>query len=183
VKKTIAGTALALLLAACNPQAPHRLIHATPAPSPTQSGVPPLQITGRGTRLQPVRIIAQSGNRKLYELRAQSYVSNAAQAGAQAVFSSADVTFFAAGGTTMQARAPQATVDEHRKAVTMTGGVHAVTSTGSTLTCDRLRYERSTGTITGDGNVRITGRQGGSREVLMGNHFVSDVTLTRMTMR
>ncbi len=171
MRRAIGAVAVVTALAACNPQPPRHVGRATPAPSPTQTGVPPLQITGRGTRLQPVRIVAQSGNRKLYRLLAKSYVSNAAQAGAQATFSQADVTFYASNGTTMQAQAPKATLDEHRKAVMMSGGVHATTSTGSTLTCDRLRYDRSTGTITGEGNVRITGTQGGSREVLMGNQL------------
>jgi len=170
----------AALLAGCNPQPPKNL---APRPSPTVQGVPPLKITGQGTASAPVRTFEQSGNRKLYELLARSYVSRSAQNTAQATFHEATVTFFDKDGTSLTAQAPQAAVDERTKRVTLTGGVQAHTSTGATLTCDRLIYNRQTNQLNGDGNVRMTAVQNGSQEVLTGNTFTSDINLTRMVIK
>jgi len=170
----------AALLAACNPQPQHR---PQATPSPTPQGVPPLKITGHGTAGSPVRIVEQSRNRKLYELLARSYVSRSAQNVAQATFQQATVTFYDKDGTSLTAQAPQAAVDERTKRVTLTGGVHARTSAGATLTCDRLTYDRSTSLVNGEGNVRMTAAQNGTQEVLTGNTFTSDINLTSMVMK
>lgn len=170
-----------IVLAACNPQPQN--VHATPAASPTTTGLPPLQITGHGTRSQPVSIGAQKGNRKVYHLIAKSYTSRSAQSVAQAKFQQATVTFYDKDGTKLSAQAPTATVDDKNKLVTLTGGVHAKTSTGLTMICDRLTYDQNTGMLHGVGNVRITGMQGGQQQVLTGNEFTSDVKLTKMVMK
>jgi LPS export ABC transporter protein LptC len=170
-----------IVLAACNPQ-PQNVRARAPA-SPTASGLPPLQITGHGTRSQPVSIGAQKGNRKVYHLIAKSYTSRSAQSVAQANFQQATVTFYDKDGTTLSAQAPTATVDDKNKLVTLTGGVHAKTSTGLTMICDRLTYDQNTGMLHGVGNVRITGVQGGQQQVFTGNEFTSDVKLTKMVMK
>lgn len=171
---------LAALLAGCNPQ-PQK--NAPPPPTPTAQGVPPLKITGHGTAKAPVRTFEQSGNRKLYELLARSYVSHSAQNAAQATFQEATVTFYDKDGTSLTAQAPQASVDERTKRVTLTGGVTAHSSTGATLTCDRLIYDRSNNQLSGDGRVRMTAMQGGAQEVLTGGTFTSDINLTRMVIK
>jgi len=130
-----------------------------------------------------VRIFERNASRKLYELVAKSYVSHSSQSTAHAIFQDADVTFYAKDGTTLRARAPVATVDEQKKQVVLTGGVHGVGSNGSTLSCRKLTYDRATGLIFGEDDVRITGMQGGSQEVLTGNRFTSDITLTQMKMQ
>lgn len=173
----------ALLLAACNPAPERGARGPTAAPSPTPPGVPPLKITGRGTKQQPVRVFEQSGNRKVYELVAQSYVSHSSQSAARATFAHAEVTFYDKDGTTLNARAPVANSDERNKSIVLTGGVHAKTSTGLTLTCDRLSYDGRSGMVHGEGNVRITGMQGGSQQILTGNSFTSNVKLTQMVMK
>lgn len=178
VKGTLA--LLAALLAGCNPQ-PQKGF--APAPSPTPQGVPPLKITGHGTARAPVRTFEQSGNRKLYELLARSYVSHSAQNAAQATFQQATVTFYDKDGTSLTAQAPQASVDERTKRVTLVGGVQAHTSTGAVLTCDRLTYDHQTNQLSGDGHVRMTAMQGGTQEVLTGNTFTSDINLTRMVIK
>lgn len=178
VKSTLA--LLAALLAGCNPQ-PQKNV--APTPSPTPQGVPPLKITGQGTARAPVRTFEQSGNRKLYQLLARSYISHSAQNTAQATFKEATVTFYDKDGTTLTAQSPQASVDERTKRVTLTGGVQARTSTGATLTCDTLSFNHQTNQLNGDGHVRMTANQNGTQEVLTGNTFTSDINLTRMVIK
>ena len=174
--------ALPFAFAACNPQ-PQGGERATPAASPTASGLPPLQIVGHGTKSQPVSIGAQKGNRKVYHLVAKSYTSRSAQSVAQAKFQQATVTFYDKDGTTLSAQAPVASIDDKAKQVVLTGGVHATTSSGLHMVCDRLTYDQNTGMLHGAGNVRITGAQGGQQQELTGNEFTSDVKLTKMVMK
>lgn len=182
MKLPLALLCAALLLAACNPQ-PQRPAGGTATPSPTPTGLPPLKITGHGTAGQPVRVTGQQGGRKTYVLLAQSYESRSVQNVTQAVFARTQVTFYDKDGTTLQAHAPQAQVNDRRKQVILSGRVHATTSTGLTLVCDELVYDDASGLLHGSGHVRITGMQGGQRQVLTGNSFTSDVKLTQMTMR
>jgi LPS export ABC transporter protein LptC len=177
--------AIAIVLAACNPQPKNRPVQATAAPSaaPTSSGAPAVSIVGRGTAKQPVRIVGQTGNRKQYELTARSEESHSTQTIAQASFQQTTVVFYDKSGTTLRAQAPRASIDERSQKVRLSGGVHATTSSGVTLVCDTLVYDRRNSRIHGEGNVRITGSQGGSRTVLTGNAFDSDVTLTQMLMK
>ena len=174
-----AAAAAASVLLSCNPQ-PGKTPLATPSPTP---GLPPLRITGHGTAHSPVRAGEQSGNRRLYELTAHSYVSRSAHNIVQTAFQQATVTFYDKDGSSLTARAPQATVDERSKQVILTGGVHARTSTGATLMCDRLAYNRQSGMIDGAGHVRMTASQNGSQEILTGNTFTSDVKLTHLVMK
>jgi LPS export ABC transporter protein LptC len=175
---TLSATLIAL--AACNPQPAH-VTNATP--SPTASGMPALTITGHGTQKQPVRIVQQSGNRKVYQLVTRSYTSRSAQTIAQATFQEPTVTFYDKDGTKLTAQAPKASLQQGGKQVLLYGGVHATTSTGLNLTCDRLTYDQKSGLLHGQGNVRITGMQGGQQQVLTGNSFTSDVKLTQMVMQ
>lgn len=173
-----------LVTAACNPRpAAAPAGSRSAAPSPTPSGLPPLRIIGKGTAGQPVRIVEQQGNRKIYELVSDSYESTSARSVAQATFRNARVTFYDKDGSTMSARAPIARIDERRKKVILSGGVHATTSTGQTLRCERLVYDRQTGMLHGSGHVRVTGRQNGMLTVLTGNEFDSNLNLTQMRMQ
>lgn len=183
MKFTATLAVLAALLVACNPQPRLAQRAAVATPSPTPAGLPPLKITGHGKAGAPARFSEQTGNRKLYEGTARSYVSHSAQNMAQATFQEATVTFYDKDGTSLTAIAPQATVDDRTKQVTLSGGVHAKTSSGATLTCDRLSFDRTTSLVTGTGNVRMTALQNGQREVLTGNTFTSDIKLTRMVMK
>lgn len=180
--RRVAVSAVLVLLAACNPQPQHQPGSAA-TPSAAPSELPPLDITGRGTAGQPVRVTGQQGGRTAYRLIAQSYESHSVQSVTQAVFQQTQVTFYDKDGTTLQARAPQAHLDDRRKQVILSGGVHATTSTGLTLVCDELVYDDASGMLHGTGNVRVTGMQGGQQQVLTGNSFTSDVKLTQMTMR
>lgn len=167
----------AVFVCGCNPQ-PGRA-QASTAPSPTT--VPALQITGRGAGGKPVSFEGQSGNRKLYRLVAHSYVSHSTQ-NVQATFREPTVTFYDKDGTKMTAQAPSARLQAGTQVI-LSGGVHATTTTGLDLHCDQLTYDQRSGTLHGQGHVRITGKQGGQQQVLTGNTFTSDVKLTQMVMK
>lgn len=172
--------AIVLLAAGCNPQAPK----ATPSPSlppqlrPTATPLV-LKITGRGTAQRPVHLIQQVHNRVDYDLLASSYESNGPQGGALAVFKDARVTFHRTGST-ITAIAPQAVVDQAAKTVTLRDGVHARTSSGMTLECTQLVYDRATGMLHGTGNVVVTDPKGFRAT---GSSFDSDISLTHMRMQ
>jgi LPS export ABC transporter protein LptC len=183
MKLPLALAVCALLLAGCNPQPQHAPAQ-SPTAAPTSTGLPPLKITGRGSAHHPVRVVGQQrGGRKTYELIAQSYESHSLANTTEATFHQTQVTFYDKDGTTLHAQAPLARVDDRRKQVILTGGVHATTSSGLTLVCDELVYDDKSALLHGSGNVQITGTQGGQQQVLTGNTFTSDVKLTRMTMR
>lgn len=173
-----------LALVACNP-APTTSSHApATSPRPTATGaLPPLRITGKGSKRRPVTIVERQGNRVLYRLTADSYESTSTHTVAQATFFTTHVTFYDPKGATLDARAPQTFVDERRRQVTMSGSVHAQSSSGLTLTCDRLIYDRAAGRIHGSGNVLILGNQSGSETTAHGNEFDSNITLTQMVMK
>ncbi|MDP9110834.1 MAG: hypothetical protein M3M96_04300 [Candidatus Eremiobacteraeota bacterium] len=173
------------LLTACNP-APRRAAGTpapTPAPSASATGLPPLRIRGSGTLRNPVRIVAAQGNRRLYELLARSEEAHSSSAIAQATFHVARVTFYDRGGSTLNASAPTAFLDDRHQQVILDGGVHATTSGGLALQCDRLTYNRASGTIHGEGNVVVSGVQSGTQTRLTGSVFDSDVNLASMRMR
>lgn len=172
-----------LALGACNPH-PHGALKATQSPSSplaTPSALS-LHIQGRGNAHREVVIIEQEKNRTIYQLRAKTYESTvgAQGAGFKGRFRHAHVTFFERNGTTLAAEAPTALVDKSSQRVTLEGGVRAQTSAGIRLTCDILTYERSSGRIRGEGNVRI--RQPSAGYDVSGGNFESDVELNNVRM-
>ncbi|MBV9719050.1 MAG: LPS export ABC transporter periplasmic protein LptC [Candidatus Eremiobacteraeota bacterium] len=176
-----AAALFCLAAAGCNPSAPKP----TAAPSlltrPRATPTPlVLKITGYGTAKQPVHLIQQVHNRVDYDLLASSYQSNGPQGAARAVFQSARVTFRDRTGATFAATAPQAVVDQAANTVTLTNGVHAHTSSGMTLECTQLVYERATGMLHGSGDVVVTDPKGFRAT---GSSFDSDISLTHMRMQ
>lgn len=185
MKITLPVICCLVLLTACNPTPRTARGTATPAlrPSLAATGLPPLRIKGNGTARNPVRIVAAQGNRRLYELLANSEEARSSSAIAQATFHVARVTFYDRGGSTLRATAPIAFLDDRHQQVILDGGVHATTSAGLSLLCNRLTYNRGSGTIHGEGNVVITGMQSGTQTTLTGSSFDSDVNLASMRMR
>lgn len=180
--KRLAALCVVLAAAGCNPQ-PAKTSAATPSPAATPSGLPPITITGHGSAGRPVHIVEQSGNRKEYAIDARSIRGNAGQNIAQSSVRQATVTFYGKDGSTMTARAPSASIDEHSKLVTLSGGVAARNSAGATLTCRTLAYDSGSGLLTGTGDVVITVSQSGGSEHFTGNRFTSDIRMTRLVMR
>jgi hypothetical protein len=168
--------------AGCNPQPPKT----APAPSaatarPRGTGTPLVfKISGQGTATRPVHLFKQTHNRVDYDLLASSYQSEGPQGDQRAVFQNARVTFHDRKGATIVAVAPQAVVDQSADTVTLLGGVHARTSSGMTLECTQLVYQRATGMLHGNGNVVVTDPKGFRAT---GSSFDSDISLTHMRMQ
>jgi len=181
--RAAAGVAAWLVAAAgCNPQAPK----ATPPP-PTPKARPHatatplvLDIRGEGALHRPVHLIQQVHNRVDYDLLASSYESKGPQGDARAVFSDARVTFRDPHGSQITASAPQAVVDQGAKTVTLLDGVHARSSSGMTLQCTQLVYDRASGMLHGSGAVVVTDPKGFRA---YGSSFDSDISLTHMRMQ
>jgi hypothetical protein len=181
-RMAIASTAVALLLAACNPQQEQRgPANGSASPTTVPTATPlSLRITGKGTNERPVRFVDQKGNRKLYELLARSYESAGSQGNAHATFSDVNVTFYDPKGATLVATAPRAIVDETANTVTLQGGVKGKASTGMLLQCDTLVYSRDTQMFHGEGHVVVSSSQGMRAS---GNRFDSDISLTHTRMQ
>ncbi|HTX57509.1 MAG TPA: LPS export ABC transporter periplasmic protein LptC [Candidatus Acidoferrales bacterium] len=172
------GGLLALsMLCACNPSV-QTTTAASPSPSPTSSGIA-LKISGRGTATRPVRVIVQQRSRVQYDLVASSYESIGAQGSTRASFRNVDVTFHGRDGSILKATAPQAIVDQVTNSIEMTGGVHAKNDAGTTLACDRLRYDHQTEMLYGTGHVQIVSPNGFKAT---GDRFQSDISLTHTRM-
>ncbi|HVS45323.1 MAG TPA: hypothetical protein VMS32_01510 [Verrucomicrobiae bacterium] len=167
--------ALLLVAAGCNPQATVGP-HASPTPARAAGGAPPLRITGVLTH----PIVAQRGNRRIYQLAARNYDGISPQGAAHTTFYVADVTFFDKNGSTLEAKAPRAVVDQATHTVTMLDGVTARSSGGLLVTCRTLIYRSGTETIHGEGNVHASNRQGFR---VIGHRFDSDVALNHIRMR
>ncbi len=182
--RAAAATSVAWLLVAagCNPQAPKTAPASSNSPAKAQGTATPLvlKITGRGTAQRPVHLFKQTHNRVDYDLLASSYQSEGPQGDQRAVFQNARVTFHDRKGATFAANAPQAVVDQSADTVTLLNGVHARTSSGMTLECTQLVYQRATGMLHGNGNVVVTDPKGFRAT---GSSFDSDISLTHMRMQ
>jgi LPS export ABC transporter protein LptC len=66
------------------------------------------------------------------------------------------ITFLATAAKRLVAVAPAGTVVEKDKTVMMTGGVHARSQDGMTLSSDTLRYDDQTQIVHGAGHVVVT---------------------------
>lgn len=175
--------AVAALSAACTPHPAQQSAQATATPAPSASataGLPPITVRSKGNAQQPVRIVQQQGNRKIYELIARSTESTMqSQSDFRGTFSDTHVTFYGTDGTKLVGSAPVTAIDKAKQTVAMRGGVHAKTSDGIVLTCDQLEYNRGTGKLHGTGNVHIVSSQG---YTLSGSSFTSDLKLTQVHM-
>ena len=81
------------------------------------------------------------------------------------------MTFFQRDGKRIVADAPAGTVVEKDKSVLMSGGVHARTQDGTTLSSDTLRYDDGNEKLHGAGDVVVVSRSPSGREELRGETF------------
>jgi LPS export ABC transporter protein LptC len=145
-------------------------------PSPKASATPvPIRVETHGEGGQYVTIVETIRGRKVYTIRALSSVGERfGTSQATGVLDQPHITFLDKNGKTTIADAPKAHVTERNKTVVMTGGVHAHTSSGSTLTCDALTYNGNTERFHGEGHVVLTAPDGFHLE---GQHLDGDTKL------
>lgn len=178
-RRLLALCAVAVVVAACSPREPARTASSSPSPRARGRG-PWLHITASGTARQPLRFVASTKqNRKQYDLVARSYESNGAQGAAIATFFTVHVVFYGARGATLTANAERAIVDESANTITLVGNVRSRSSSGMTLDCDTLRYNRITEMVHGEGHVAMTDAHGMRAT---GNTVDTDISLTRARM-
>ncbi len=175
--------AVLIVAAGCSPKPQHAgpsPVAVTPAPSISE--LPPITVRSHGDARQPVRIIQQQGNRKIYELVARSTTSSMqSQNQFRGRFLQTHVTFYSPDGSTLGGDAPVTQIDRANQTVTMQGGVKGRTSDGISLTCDELQYSRATGQLHGTGNVHIVKSTDGLS--MTGGSFTSDLKLTQVHMQ
>jgi len=127
----------------------------------------PIEVNSRKNGLKYILFTVRKHNRKSYLLRADSESGRYfGQDSGSSSFVNPHVTFYAADGKNIVADAPAGTVVEKDKTVLMSGGVHARTQDGMTLTSDTLRYDDDAQTAHGRGHVVVTSPQG---ETLQGD--------------
>ena len=168
-----------VLLTACSSQNTQTAqSNATVTPTASGTPFPQLRIQSKGSASQPVRIVQQVGNRKVYELIARSSDSTLqSQTNSKGVFHQTRITFFNSDGSTLSGTAPIATIDTATETVTLQGGVHAHSSDGVAFDCDQVQYDRGSGQLLGTGNVHVVNPSG---EALTGSSFRSDLRLAHV---
>jgi LPS export ABC transporter protein LptC len=163
--------ALALTLAGAHgcakPSAPAPSATASVAPGPATprakapAPIVPIQVTSQRSGSKYITFTARKKNRTAYVLLADSESGRYfGQNSGASTFVNPHVTFFGADGKRMVAVAPAGTVAEKDKTVLMSGGVHARTQDGMTLTSDTLRYDDESQKAHGEGHVVVTSPQG-----------------------
>jgi hypothetical protein len=171
----VAGIAGLIFLAGCAGRAPAPSSgEAAPAATATATPVP-VHVVGQGNALTPAVMTWSKANRKVYTIRALSFVGNAVGGtNGSAVLDRPHITFIDRSGSSTVADAPKATVKQRDNSIDMMGGVRARTAEGGILTCDNLRYDATTERLHGEGHVVLTGPNGLQ---LSGDHLDGDVRL------
>jgi LPS export ABC transporter protein LptC len=154
---------------------------APPSPSPVATvAVTPLDLYSKRVGSKYIYVTEQKHNRRIYKLRAdEQRAEYFGENTGRSDFTNPHVIFYDVQGRTLTADAPAGTVFERDKTVVMSGGVHARTSDGKTLTCDTLHYNDVTGRLLGIGNVVLTSPLG---EQLRGERLDADVRLSKLVM-
>ncbi|MGH7662277.1 MAG: LPS export ABC transporter periplasmic protein LptC [Vulcanimicrobiaceae bacterium] len=174
------GGVLAGVMTCCAPKPPAAAPSSTPsstaAPSPAgllPSGAP-IRAVSRGTQRQPAQyIVRNKASRIVYEIRSGTVVYDRATDGsAVATFSTPHVIFHAGSGRTVAADSPKAVANDKDKNVTMTGGVHAKTDDGKTLSCATLTYDARDKQILCQGDVVLTNTK--TNQTASGDRLVTD---------
>ena len=157
----------ALLGAGCaggnSPQARSSPAAAASAPTATNTDLErtPIKFEAPRTGDKYIYLTKQRQNRKLYVLRADAEKGRYfGEDSGQSTFVNPHVTFFQSDGKQLVADAPAGLVVEKAKTVQMSGGVHARSQDGVTLTSDSLRYDDATETVRAIGNVVMDSPQG-----------------------
>ena len=171
----------AALLAGCTSRSPAPSATASPPLKPKVTPTPVvIKVKSNRVGQHYVYLTEQKGNRIVYVLRADSTAAVRFSVGSgHSTFARPHIVFHQPGSKTLTADSPVATVDEKTKSVVMSGGVHARTENGVTLTCDQLRYDDASEMIHGTGHVLLTMPEG---ERLSGDTIDADSRLDHVRM-
>lgn len=175
--------ALVLVAAACNPQPGNGAGGGTPTPSaaPTRAGAPPLKIVSRGSKAHPLVFYRYKGDRIVSKMVVRDRAEGTtAQGAGDGTFYDVTVTFYDPHGKTLAASAPRAVGEEATQTLTLYDGVVAKTSSGVTLHCRTLVFDRKNGMLHGEGGVRL---DDGNGIWTTGNRFDSDIDLQKLSLR
>jgi LPS export ABC transporter protein LptC len=130
--------------------------HPSPAGHPRTTPLP-IAIVGSRRGREPFRMTELRDGHVRYAIAADSLRGHyAGQDTGTSTLVNPHVTFLATGGKQLVAVAPAGTVVEKDKTVRMTGGVHARSQDGMTLSSDTLRYDDQTQVVHGAGHVIVT---------------------------
>lgn len=118
-------------------------------------------------------IVRNKEGRIVYEIRSATVVYDRASDGsAVAAFSTPHIVFHASSGRTVAADSPKAVARDKDKNVTMTGGVHAKTDDGKTLSCTTLTYDARDQQILCQGDVVLTNTK--TNQTASGDRLITD---------
>jgi hypothetical protein len=168
----------ALLTSCAPPPAPAPAASAGPSLAPVSTALP-VHVTSSGNGRYTTLTEMKRG-RRLYTIRATSFVADSAEGGGNGAFADPQITFVDRAGGSTVANAPKAVLTGADKSVVMTGGVRARSQDGNVLHCDRLRYDGQSERVHGDGNVRLETPSG---LVLVGDTLDGDARLRNVSVR
>ena len=138
---------------------------------------PVYHISAQGTNGHPVTITNIVNGAPEYKLQADSVIySTDLRKGS---FRHTTLYFYKGRNTRLTVTAPTAMVDERSHDVALTGGVHAVTAAGVTLSSDEMRYDERTKLLTAVGHV-VAVEPGGN--MLTGERAVADLDLQQIRL-
>jgi hypothetical protein len=171
-RRAVAFACAALLCGGCagssSPQARSSATAASPAaaasaPTATNTDLERTPISFEAPRSgeKYIYLTKQRRNRKLYILRADAEKGRYfGEDSGQSSFVNPHVVFFESDGKKLIADAPAGLVVEKARTVRMSGGVHARSQDGVTLTSDSLLYDDATQMLHAVGNVVMDSPQG-----------------------
>jgi LPS export ABC transporter protein LptC len=162
-------------LSACGGQ-----VHTQLSPPPSHSAGPQgpvYHISAQGTGGRPVVITNIVAGAPEYTLLAASVIYSTDLNKGR--FSDTTLHFYKGRNARLTVTAPTAVVDEVSHNVLLSGGVHAKTASGVTLTADRMVYDDTTRLLTATGHV-VAVEPGGN--MLTGREAIADLDLQQIRL-
>jgi LPS export ABC transporter protein LptC len=174
VRRAALAVLVGVLVASCTSHAP-----ATPAAT-SSTGVargPVYHISAHGTYGHPVTISNIVAGAPEYTLEAASvlYATDLRRGR----FKDTTLYFYKGRKARLTVTAPTALADEVSHDVALSGGVHAITAAGVTLTSDQMNYDDRTRLLTAVGHV-VAVEPGGN--MLTGRRAIADLDLQQIQL-
>ena len=147
------------------------------APSANSPHGPVYHISAQGSSGHPVTITNIVHGAPEYTLRAVSVIYSTDLRRGR--FNDTVLTFYKGRHVRLTVTAPTAVVDEVSHDITLTGGVHAQTASGVTLSADSMRYDEKTRLLTATDHV-VAIEPGGN--MLTGRQAIADLDLQQIRL-